>query len=111
MGGLLKQRGYRVHAPGSPEARALLAEQGLGPADLALALIRLDDGDGKECRDIVGLNEDGVFAARDASDPEAPLLAIPWVRLHEHLGRVPAGSTERFIREGVLPGEAGHRPG
>ena len=30
MHGLLKQPGYRLYAPGSPEARALLAEQGLG---------------------------------------------------------------------------------
>jgi len=106
MGRLLRQRGYRLHAPGSPEARALLAEQGLGRADLALALIGLEADDGDLVHHIVGLNEDGVFATRDPSDPEAPLLAIPWVRLHERLGRVPPGSTARFIREGLLPGEA-----
>jgi len=106
MGGLLRQRGYRVHAPGSPEARALLAEQGLGPATLRLALIGLEASEDDQARRIVGLNEDGVFATSDASDPEAPLLAIPWIRVQEQLGRAPAGSTERFIREGELPGEA-----
>ena len=38
MQGLLKQPGYRLYAPGSPEAGALLAEQGLGPADIERAL-------------------------------------------------------------------------
>jgi hypothetical protein len=32
MQSLLKQPGYRLHPPDNPEARALLAEQGLGPA-------------------------------------------------------------------------------
>jgi hypothetical protein len=41
MHGLLKQPGYRLYAPGSPEAGALLAEQGLSPADLDRALARL----------------------------------------------------------------------
>ena len=41
MHGLLKQPGYRLHPPDSPEARALLAEQGLGPADLERALAPL----------------------------------------------------------------------
>ena len=61
MHGLLKQPGYRLYSPGSPEARALLAEQGLGPADLDSALARLERTEGTTVRTIVGINEDGVF--------------------------------------------------
>ena len=46
MHGLLKQPGYGLYAPGSPEAGALLAEQGLGPADLERALTRLESIEG-----------------------------------------------------------------
>ena len=42
MHGLLKQPGYRLYPPDSPEAGALLAEQGLGPADLDRALAGLE---------------------------------------------------------------------
>ena len=38
---LLKRPGYRLYPPASPEAGALLAEQGLGPADLDRSLARL----------------------------------------------------------------------
>ena len=54
MHGLLKQPGYRLHTPGSPEAGALLAEQGLGPADLDQALARLERAEGTRVRTIVG---------------------------------------------------------
>jgi hypothetical protein len=42
MHGLLKQPGYRLYSPDSPEAGALLAERGLSPADLDLALAELE---------------------------------------------------------------------
>jgi hypothetical protein len=113
MHGLLKQPGYRLHPPDSPEARALLAEQGLGPADLDRALARLETIEGTAVRTIAGINEDGVFGTScvdwrpdlpDACrEPYAPLL---WLKVHELLGRVPAGSTARFIQDGTLPGEA-----
>jgi hypothetical protein len=41
MHGLLKRPGYRLCSPDSPEAGTLLAEQGLGPADLNRALARV----------------------------------------------------------------------
>ncbi len=73
MHGLLKQPGYRVHAPDSPEARALLAEQGLGPADLERALARLEATEGTAVRTIVGINEDGVFGtSREGWHPDLP---------------------------------------
>jgi hypothetical protein len=113
MHSLLKQPGYRLYPPNSPEAGALLAEQGLGPADLERALARLETTDGVVVRTIVGINEDGVFGTSRANWradlPDAcrePFITLLWVKVHELLGRVPAGSTARFLADGTLPGEA-----
>jgi hypothetical protein len=112
---LLKRPGYRLYPPDSPEARALLAEQGLGPADLGRALAHLERVEATRVGTIVGINEDGVFgAAREGWRPDLPdacrepFVPLLWLKVHELLGRVPAGSTARFVRDGALPGEA-HR--
>jgi hypothetical protein len=113
MHALLKQPGYRLYAPGSPEAGALLAEQGLGPADLEGALARLESTEGTAIRTVVGINEDGVFGTgREgwrANLPDAckaPFIPLLWVKVHELLGRAPAGSTARFVKDGTLPSGA-----
>jgi hypothetical protein len=118
MQGLLKQPGYRLHAPDSPEARALLAEQGLGPADLDHALTRLERTEGTPVRTIVGINEDGVFGtSREGWHPDLPdaghepLIPLLWLKVHELLGRVPEGSTARFCKDGTLPSDAKSGPG
>jgi hypothetical protein len=67
MHGLLKQPGYRLYALGSPEAGALLAEQGLRPTDLERAFTRLERTEGTSVRTIVGINEDGVFGVSRAA--------------------------------------------
>jgi hypothetical protein len=110
---LLKQPGYRLYPPNSPEAWALLAEQGLGPADLERALPRLEATEGTTVRTIIGINEDGVFGTdregwrRDLPDAcKEPFIPLLWLKVHELLGRVPEGSTARFIQDGTLPGEA-----
>jgi len=110
---LLKRPGYRLYPPASPEARALLAEQGLGPADLDRSLARLERTEGTTVRTIVGINEDGVFGTSRAGWrpdlPDAcrePFIPLLWVKVHELLGRVPEGSTARFVQDGTLPGEA-----
>ena len=112
---LLKQPGYRLYSPDSPEAGALLAEQGLGPADLDRALARLGDTGGTTVRTIAGINEDGVFGvSRPGWRPDLPdacrepFIPLLWLKVHELLGRVPAGSSARFIRDGALPGDARH---
>jgi hypothetical protein len=112
MQGLLKQPGYRLYPPDSPEARALLAEQGLGRDDLARALARLEHTEGTAIRTIVGINEDGVFGVTRAGWrpdlPDAchePFIPLLWLKLHELLGRVPAGCTARFVEDGTLPDE------
>jgi hypothetical protein len=110
---LLKRPGYRLHPPESPEARALLAEQGLGPADLDRALARLERAEGTAIHTIVGINEDGVFGVNRAGWrpdlPDAchePFIPLLWLKVHELLGRVPEGSTARFIQDGILSGDA-----
>jgi hypothetical protein len=112
MQSLLKQPGYRLYAAESPEARALLAEQGLSPADLDRALAGLERTEGTAVRTIVGINEDGVFgvsrAGWRADLPEAcrePFIPLLWLKVHELLGHVPAGSTARFIQDGTLSAE------
>jgi hypothetical protein len=117
MHGLLKQPGYRLCSPNSPEAGALLAEQGLGPADLEQALARLETTEGVAVRTIVGINEDGVFGVTRAGwRPDLPgarhepFIPILWVKVHELLGRVPAGSTARFIQDGSLPAMSSAAP-
>jgi hypothetical protein len=73
MQGLLKRPGYRLYPPDSPEAGALLAEQGLRPADLDLALAELARTEGATVRSIVGINEDGVFGtSRERWHPDLP---------------------------------------
>ena len=113
MHGLLKRPGYRLYSPDSPEARALLAEQGLGPADLDRALARLERTEGTTIRTIVGINEDGVFGpSREGWRPDLPdvsnepFIPLLWLKVHELLGGVPEGSTERFVKDGTLPVEA-----
>jgi hypothetical protein len=110
MHGLLKQAGYRLYPPGSPEAGALLAEQGLTRADLDRALAHLERAEGTTVRTIVGTNEDGVFGSTLAGWhpdlPDAckePFVPLLWLKIHELLGRVPEGSTARFLQDGTLP--------
>jgi hypothetical protein len=110
---LLKRPGYRLYPPDSPEARALLAEQGLGPADLDRALARLESTEATTVLTIAGINEDGVFGVSRAGwRPDLPdachelFIPLLWLKVHELLGRVPAGSTARFVQDGTLPGEA-----
>ena len=116
MHGLLKRPGYRLYPPDSPEAGVLLAEQGLCPAYLNLALAELERSEGTTVRTVIGINEDGVFGTSCESwHPDLPdsggerFIPLLWLKVHELLGRVPEGSTARFVRDGTLPGEIGHR--
>ena len=112
---LLKRPGYRLYSPDRPEAGALLAEQGLGPADLDRALAGLEQSEGTAVRTIVGINEDGLFGVTRAGWrpdlPDAcrePFIPLLWLKVHELLGHVPEGSTAGFVRDGTLPGDARH---
>ena len=99
---LLKRPGYRLYPPDSLEARALLVDRALG------ALAR---SQGIRVRSIVGINHDGVFGStRESWHPDLPdackepFIPLLWIRILELLGRVPEGSTARFLADGTLPG-------
>ena len=106
------RRGYQLHTPDSPEVDALLIERGLTRTDLDRALAELARTKGIRIRSIVGINEDAVFGTRRAdwrADlPDAcaqPFIPLLWLQVLELLGRVPRGSTARFLEDGTLPGE------
>jgi hypothetical protein len=110
MHGLLKQPGYRLHAPDSPEAEALLTERGLTRADLDHAIAELARTEGIAIRTIVGINDDGVFGTRGQDwrpdMPDAcgePFIPLLWLQVLELLGRVPKGSTVKFLEDGIPP--------
>lgn len=114
MHGFLKRPGYRLYPPDSPEAGGLLAEQDLSTADLHGALAHRERAAGTFSPHLVGINEDAVFrvsrAGGRADLPDVlqePFIPLLGVKVHELLGRVPAGSTARFIHDGTLPGKAG----
>src|ERR671918_753890 len=113
MQSLLKRPGYRLYAADSPEAGALLIEQGLSPADPDRALARLERTEDTRVGTIVGINEDGVFGTgREGWRPDLPdacrepFIPLLWLKVHELLGRVPEGSTAGFVQDGTLPGKA-----
>jgi hypothetical protein len=104
---------YRLHRLDSPEAEAVLAEQGVTRADVDRALAALERSEDIRVRSIVGINDDGVFGTgREGWRPDLPdacrepFIPLLWLKVHELLGRVPEGSTARFLENGTLPGEA-----
>jgi hypothetical protein len=110
MFGTPRRGGYRLHPPDSPEAETLLIERGLTRADLDRALAELERTEGIAIRTIVGINDDGVFGSRQedwrADLPGAcaePFIPMLWLQLLELLGRVPKGSTAKFLKDGTLP--------
>jgi hypothetical protein len=105
-----RRRGYQLHAPDSPEAEALLSERGLTPADLDHAIAELERTGGIAIRTIVGINDDGVFGSRrEGWKPELPdacaepFIPVLWLQVLELLGRVPKGSTAKFLEDGTEP--------
>ena len=104
MNELLKRPGYRLYRPNSPRGRELLAGHGLSSAELDQALARHQETTGTRIDTIVGLNEDGVFGA--IGEPAAghqTVVPLLWLKILELLGRVPEGSTTRFIEDGTVP--------
>jgi hypothetical protein len=104
MNHLLKRPGYRLYRPDSPEGRELLARHSLTSADVDQALLRHQETKGTSIDTIVGLNEDGVFGA--TGEPAArhqTVVPLLWLQVLELLGRVPEGSTARFLEDGTVP--------
>jgi hypothetical protein len=101
---------YRLHGLDSPEGGAVFGEQGLTRADLQRALAELERTEGIRIRTIVGINHDGVFGStREGWRPDLPdachepFIPLLWLKVLELLGRVPEGSTARFLQDGTLP--------
>jgi hypothetical protein len=101
---------YRLHGLDSPEGEAVLAEQRLTRADLERALAELERTEDIRIRTIVGINDDGAFGTtREGWRPDLPdacnepFVPLLWLKIQELLGRVPKGSTARFIEDGTLP--------
>jgi hypothetical protein len=106
---------YSLHRLDSPEGEAVLSEQGLTRADLEHALAELERSERVPIRSIVGINDDGVFGSTregwHSDMPDAcrePFIPLLWLKVHELLGRVPQGSTARFLQDGMLPGANQH---
>jgi hypothetical protein len=101
---------YRLHGLDSPEAEAVLDEVGVTRADLDHALAELERSEGIRVRSIVGINHDALFGSTRAGWhpdlPDAckePFVPLLWLKILELLGRVPQGSTTRFLQDGTLP--------
>ena len=114
MHGLLRRPGYRLYRAGSPEAEAVLAEVAVTRADLDCALAALERSQGIRIRSIIGINHDGVFGStREGWHPDLPdackepFVPLLWLQILELLGRVPEGSTARFLQDGNTAGLIG----
>ena len=115
MHGMLKRAGLSaLHRLDSPEAGAVLAEQGLSRSR-SRPRPRRAGADARAPRSAPSsaINEDGVFGtSREGWHPDLPdacrepFIPLLWLKVHELLGRVPEGSTARFLEDGTLPGEA-----
>jgi hypothetical protein len=88
----------------------VIAEVGVTRADLDRALAALARSQGIRVRSIVGINEDAVFGStREGWHPDLPdawkepFVPLLWLQVLELLGRVPEGSTARFLNDGALP--------
>jgi hypothetical protein len=88
----------------------VLAEVGVIRTDLDRALAALERSEGIRVRSIVGVNRDAVFGStREGWRPDLPeackepFVPLLWLKVHELLGRVPEGSTARFLEDGTLP--------
>ena len=112
MHGPLKRPGYRLHPSDSPEAGALLAEQGLGPTDLdrlspaSSARGHHDPHHRRDQRGRCVRHQPEGLAPGPARRLLRALHSAPLGKVQELLGRVPEGSTARFVKDGTLPGEA-----
>ena len=81
---------YRLHRLDSPEAEAVLAEQGVSRAALDCALAELGRSEGIQIRSIVGINHDGVFGStREGWHPDLPdacrepFIPLLWLKVLE----------------------------
>jgi hypothetical protein len=98
-------QGLRVHSGGSEAGRRILARQKLDDSQLARAIAEYEATEHVRVATWIGVHKKyGFFYSSDPQwcpdDPDAfarPIGNIPWVHIHELLGRVPAGSTADYL--------------
>ena len=102
---------YRLHHLDSPEAEAVLAEVGVTRADLDRALAELERmrGHRGSAPSSASTRTPCSVFAREGWHPDLPdackepFIPLLWLKVLELLGRVPEGSTARFLEDGTLP--------
>jgi hypothetical protein len=100
-----KPGGTAVHFANSDQGRDILARQRLDLVALAKAIAAYQNTEKVPVATCIGVHETlGFFFSTDPEwrpdDPDAfakPIGNIPWVQIHELLGRVPEGSTEDYL--------------
>ena len=99
---------YRLHRLDSPEAEAVLAE-GVTHADLDRALAELERIEGVRSAPSSASTTTACSGPRAGWHPDLPdacrepFIPLLWLKVLELLGRVPQGSTARFLQDGTLP--------
>jgi hypothetical protein len=94
-----------VYFANSEEGRDILARQQLDLVALAKAIASYQNTENVPVATCIGVHETlGFFFSSDPhwhpNLPDAfaePLGVIPWVHIHELLGRLPAGSTDDYL--------------
>ena len=112
MHGLLEaEPGYRLHPPRQPGGRGRARRAGPQPAPTSTApspswsAARASGSaasSGSTTMAVFGTSREGWRPdLPDACDE--PFIPLLWLKVHELLGRVPEGSTARFLEDGTLP--------
>jgi hypothetical protein len=97
--------GFTAHAITSPEGAAILVQQRISVYDLAKAITAYIASEGVRFGTFIGIHDSfGVFCSEDAGwRPDAPdaftrpFGVIPWVQIHELLGKLPEGTTADYL--------------
>jgi hypothetical protein len=105
-----RRRATSSTRPTVATSRPCAPSRALTRADLDRALTELARTEGIRIRTIAGINEDGVFGSRQEGGrpdlPDAcaePFVPVLWLQVLELLGRVPEGSTAKFLEDGTVP--------
>lgn len=105
-----ESQGLMVFSPKLPEGKAILEEQKLTLEQLHKAIENFAVIEDVRVATLIGVNHLGFFYSRELGwhpeNPDAfkkPLGCIPWVQIHELLGKTPSGATEDFLNNQGQP--------
>ena len=98
------KQGYDVLSIDSLAGEALILKRKITRRDLKRAMEEYRKREAVHIGTVLGVNEDGVVASeREGWHPglpdafAKPFLIVPWVQVLELLGRVPDGTTGKFL--------------